>query len=230
MKNSSLGVIAMAVAVTSCSSSVAEADPLLAEAIDWYTGVAGHVDDNRARALLEEAAQDGDPISVMWIARVHSRGRMGFEQDEDRARTLAASVIAEIEAAADAGVTEAVFLMGTAFDEGLGKEADPVRAAAWHRRAAEMDHVLGQHNLGNNYAAGRGVAEDPAAAVEWWTRAAERGDAITQLRLGEAYEGGRGVEADLETALAWYRRAAEAGNSAAQEAVDRLTGESASSP
>ncbi|NNM33189.1 MAG: sel1 repeat family protein, partial [Gemmatimonadetes bacterium] len=125
------------------------ADVRLLQAIDWYTGVAGSVDDDRAKALLEEAAAKGDPLSTMWLARVYSRGRMGFEQDTAQARSLARGVIDEIEALARSGVLEAVFLMGTAYDEGLGRPMDPAQAALWHRRAAEGGHVLGSHNLGN---------------------------------------------------------------------------------
>lgn len=208
---------------SACSTPPPEIDPLLVEAIDWYTGVAGTVDDTRARELLEQAAADEDPISIMWIARVHSTGRMGYPEDKTRARDLASSVIDDVAAAAEAGVLEAVFLMGTAFDEGLGVDEDPARAFEWHKRAADAGYVLGQHNTGNGYARGRGVDQDPAAAVEWWTKAAERGDAITQLRLGEAYEAGRGVAADRDTALHWYGLAAAAGNAAARQAVERLT-------
>ena len=207
-----------------CSPAPAEPDPTLLEAIDWYTGVAGSVDDVHARELLEEAVARGGPLARMWLARVHSTGRMGFPRDEERARVIAAEVIAEVERAAEAGVPEAVFLMGTAYDEGLGRPVDPARAAAWHRRAAEMGHVLGAHNLGNQYAAGRGVEEDHALAAEWWLRAAERGDAITQLRLGEAYEAGRGVPLDPERAREWYGRAAAAGNTQAREALERIGG------
>ena len=200
----------------------------LLEAVDWYTGVAGRVDDDRARELLERAAglagDSANALAVMWLARVHSRGRMGFARDEEKARRLAGQVIDAVEASALAGVLEAVFLMGTAYDEGLGKPVDPAQAARWHRRAAERGHVLGAHNLGNAYSEGRGVPLDPAQAVAWWTQAADKGDAITQLRLGEASEAGRGTPRDLKAAVDWYRRAAEAGNAQAAEALERLGG------
>lgn len=219
----SLASLTLAAAAASCTQPVAEADPALLEAVDWYTGVAGSVDYTQARTLLEQAAQDGDPLSTMWMARVYSTGRMGFERDEARARELAASVIADVEAAANGGISEAMLLMGTAFDEGLGKERDPTQAFEWHLRAAEAGNVLGQHNAGNQYSEGRGVEEDPVAAVLWWTKSAERGDATTQLRLGEAYEAGRGVEVDLNEALRWYTLAAESGNAQATAAVERLS-------
>ena len=207
-----------------CSPAPADPGPALLEAVDWYTGVAGIVDDARDHELLEQAVEGEGPLALMWLARVHSTGRMGFARDQERARAIAAQVIDEVERAAEAGVLEAVFLMGTAYDEGLGKPVDPVQAAAWHRRAGERGHVLGAHNLGNAYAAGRGVEEDHALAAEWWLRAAERGDAITQLRLGEAHEAGRGVPLDLGQAREWYGRAAVAGNRQALEALERLEG------
>ncbi len=115
-------------------------------------------------------------------------------------------------------------LLLAAVDEGLGVEENPVESAAWHRRAAEMGHLLGQHNLGNQYAAGRGVPQDPAQTVRWWQPAGEAGDAVVQLRLGEAYEAGHGVPPDLETALRWYRDSAARGKEAARQAVARLGG------
>lgn len=216
------GTVALAVVGTTCAPPTLEPDPRLLEAIAWYTGLAGRVDDARAHALLDEAAADRGALSLMWLARVHSRGRMGFEEDQALARLLAESVIDEVARAADAGQLEAVFLMGTANDEGLGREEDPVLATEWHRRAAEGGHALGQHNLGNAYAQGRGVEADDSLAVFWWRKAAERGDAITQLRLGEAYEAGRGVPRNDSLAAMWFTRAAESGNQTA--ATARLRG------
>ena len=217
-------VAGLVLLASACSPAPADPDPTHLEAVDWYTGVAGTVDDARARELLEQAVARESPLALMWLARVHSTGRMGFARDEERAGAIAAQVIDEVERAAEVGVLEAVFLMGTAYDEGLGKPVDPEQAASWHRRAGERGHVLGAHNLGNAHAAGRGVEEDHVLAAEWWLRAAERGDAITQLRLGEAYEAGRGVSLDLERAREWYARAAAAGNRQAQEALERLAG------
>ncbi len=217
-----VAAVVLAGAVSACGGESARPSEELLEAVDWYTGVAGTVDDERARELLGVAVRDGNPLAVMWMARVYSRGRMGYERNEARARSLASGVVGEVQRAADAGVLEAVFLMGTAYDEGLGKSVDAYEAAKWHRRAAEEGHVLAAHNLGNAYAAGRGVPRDPQEAVKWWTLAAEAGDAIPQLRLGEAYEGGVGADRDVERAAEWYRRAAAAGNESAQAALRRL--------
>jgi TPR repeat protein len=199
-----------------------QTSPLLNEAINWYTGVAGLVDDLRAQELLLEAVERREPLARMWLARCHSRGRMGFETDAAQARTIAAEEIARVEQLAASGVPEAIFLMGTAYDEGLGQVEDPSEAVAWFRRAAAAGHVLAQHNLANAYAAGRGVARNDRLAVEWWLKAAAAGDAVPQLRLGEAYEHGRGVQRDLAAARRWYGEAARRGNQRARDALERL--------
>jgi hypothetical protein len=212
----------LAIATAATAQGQPAVDPRLEQAIAWYTGTAGRVDDDRAHGLLLEAVAGGSPIARMWLARCHSRGRMRIERDTAKANAIAVTVIGEIHRLADAGVSEAVFLIGTAYDEGLGVPADPVIAAAWFHRAADTGHVLAQHNLGNAYADGRGVAKIDAMAVYWWRKAARSGDAIAQVRLAQMYEQGRGVAMDLAEAVRWYRRSAERGNALAAEALKRL--------
>lgn len=213
-----LGLLAMSSALVAQPAT----DRRLTEAIGAYTGTAGRVDDARARALIESAATDGDVLARMWIARAYSRGRLGYPRDEMRARAIGEHLVSAVRRQADAGTIEAVFLMGTAYDEGLGVVEDPAEAMRWFQRAAASGHTLAEHNIGNAYAAGRGVAVDAAAAVGWWLKAAAKGDAVPQLRLGEAYEHGRGVARDLAAARRWYAAAAALGNGAATQALERL--------
>ncbi len=212
----------ISIALTACVSLSSEPDPNLLEAIRWYTGEAGEIDDKRARELLLHSVEKEHPVSVMWLARVYSTGRMGFSADKPRAVQLAASVIHEIENAANSGVIEAMFLMGTAYAEGLGKPVDPALAVSWYRLAAEQGNTLAQHNMGNVYSAGVGVKQSDTLAVYWWELAAAQGDAIPQFRLGEMYEQGRGVEQDIEAALRWYEDSAQRGFANAAAALRRI--------
>lgn len=197
----------------------------LEESIRWYTGEAGRVDDLKARHLLELSAADGNALSVMWLARVYSTGRMTFEANKDKATQLASSVIVEIEAMANAGNGEAMLLMGSAYAEGLAKQVDPVLAVMWYRDAAALNNTLALHNLGNVYASGAGVPQSDEFAVLWWLKAAEKGDAIPQFRLGAVYEQGHGVEINLDEAIRWYSESANRGNQAAMAALERLSAE-----
>ena len=213
-------------AVTTGSVATAQprVDARLVEAIGWYTGVAGRVDDPKARALIDAASADGDVLARMWVARAYSRGRLGYRRDEAKARAIALLLVDAVRRQAGLGSREAVFLMGTAYDEALGVAEDPAVAFAWFQKAAAAGHTLAEHNIGNAYAAGRGVERDPAAAVTWWTKAALKGDAVPQLRLGEAYEQGKGVTVDLAESKRWYAAAAARGNAAATAAFQRLGG------
>ena len=198
-------------------------DSRLLEAIDHYTGVIGTVNDARAKELLLEVSQNKDDVlAQMWIARVLSTGRMGFQQNLSKAKQIAEKILDEIGVLADSGNIEAIFLMGTAHDEGLGTEIDYKQALHWYKAAAEEGHILAIHNVGNMYRDGRGVKVDCAEAATWWLQAATAGDIIPALRLGEAYEAGLGVPRDIEKAKFWYSKAAEAGNDAADNALKRL--------
>lgn len=211
----------VAIVLAACASKAVIA-PELEEAIRWYTGEAGTVDDTRARILLERVAADGDVLAIMWLARVYSTGRMTFPQDKTRAAEIASTVITEVEQLAAEGIGEANFLMGTAYAEGLAVPIDPAQAAAWYRKAAVLNVTLAQHNLGNIYASGTGVSQSDTEAVYWWFLAAEKGDAIPQFRLAEMYELGRGVEQDLEQAINWYGESNRRGNRNAAAALERL--------
>lgn len=208
--------------LSACTNLDSELDPNLLDSIRWYTGEAGEVDDQRARQLLLQSVETGDAVSTMWLARVYSTGRMTFPEDRFRAIEIASSVIEKIESMAEAGVVEAMFLLGTAYAEGLGKEINAELAVNWYRRAGEMGNTLAQHNMGNAYAAGVGVQQSDSLAVQWWLLAAEQGDAIPQYRLGEMYEQGRGVAPDLNKAIRWYQRSAERGYTSATLALRRL--------
>jgi len=199
-------------------------DPLLVQSIGFYTGAGGLVDDAQAHDLLLRATEDGDALSMMWLARCHSRGRMNFEQDEAEARRIGTEVIDEVRRLAGRNVGEAAFLMGTAYAEGLGVDADQAAAFRWYFAAANLGNALAAHNLGNAYREGTGMPPDPPVAVYWYGRAAALGDALPMFWLGEMYENGEGVERDLAQARRWYGEAAQRGRADAAAALQRLGG------
>lgn len=197
-------------------------DPRLAEAVEWHTGVAGRIDEDRAHTLVSEVADDtGSPLALAWIERCRALGCMDFQDDGSGGRA-GSEILAEVNELAVAGGAEAAFLLGSSLQEGWGGTLDPSAGAEWYRRAAEAGHVLAARKLGEAYAAGTGVARSDSAAVSWWSRAAEAGDAVGQAELGRAYETGRGVERDPAKAKSWYQQSLERGNDGAREALQRV--------
>lgn len=215
------------IVIAGCASEppASGAEALLHEAIRWYTGETGRVDDAKAQRMLLDAAETNHPLATMWLARCFSRGRMLFDADSAQAQTLARGTVDVIRRLADEGSVEAAFLLGSAYAEGLGVTPDAVKAVEWYHKAGERGHVLAQHNLGNVYFAGEGVAQNDSAAAHWWRLAAEKGDAIAQYRLGFLYEEGRGVPRNDSLAAVWYRDAAGRGERRAAEALERMGGQ-----
>ena len=106
--------------------------------------------------------------------------------------------------------------MGTAYAEALGVTVNLKKAAEFYMQAAEMDHTLAMHNLGNIFGDGIGVEKDLFQASHWWRRAAENGDTIPMLRLAELYLSGEGVMRDVTRACYWIKQSSQRGNSDAE--------------
>lgn len=201
---------------------VGSVDPRVAEAVDWHTGVAGRIDEDRARTLLSTVADEtGSPLALAWIERCRAVGCLGLREG-GRGRLGDPEVLTEVRELALAGGAEAAFLLGSALQDGWGDTLDAAAGAGWYRRAAEAGHVVALRKLGDAYATGRGVARSDSTAVSWWTQAAEAGDALAQAELAHAYETGRGVTRDLGHARRWYEESVERGNDGAREALERM--------
>ena len=65
----------------------------------------------------------------MWLARLSSRGRAGYPRDPARAQAIAEQLVGAVQRQAAAGTVEAMFLIGSAYDEGLGVDEDPALIA-----------------------------------------------------------------------------------------------------
>ena len=212
----------MLLAATALLAAQPVADPRLVEAIGWYTGTRGLVDEAKARLLVETTAFEGNVLARMWLSRMYSRGRLGYPRDEGKARAIAEQLVDAVQRQAAAGTVEAVFLMGTAYDEGLGVAEDP----SWRSPGSARPPPPGTRWPSTTSATptppAGALTADPVLAVEWWLKAAAKGDAVPQLRLGEAYEAGRGVAKNLVEARRWYGEAATRGNADAAAALKRL--------
>ena len=181
----------------------------LQEAIRLYVPINGRGDYTRARRLFEQAAQSGHPLAVTWLARCHVDGRAGFPENKERAQRLAQGAIHDIRRLAGDGDREAVFLLASAYHEGLAVAKDETLAVSWYRKAADQGHAIAQDNLGMMYFIGKGVAQNYSEALRWFRKAAGQGSAIAQYRLGEMYGNGYGVAQDSSEAVRWFRKAAD---------------------
>ena len=106
----------------------------------------------------------------------------------------------ELQSKARAGDTKAVFALASEYSTGGWLSADPVKAATWMRKAAELGHAVGQILYGSMCASGNGVPKDEAAAAKWFQAAAEQGSSNAAFVLADMYESGVGVTRDVKQA------------------------------
>jgi TPR repeat protein len=207
----------------------------LSLAVGFYSGTGGRQDEAKARELFTQAYEAGGPLAIMWMARLRHKGRCGFPKEPKQALQLARGVIDEVIRLAKSGDREAMFLYGSAVEDGLALPvprnrmpsvvagllkasaledgpADPrnpfAGAAGWYQKAADLGNVSAMYNLAGKYQ----DAGNDARAVEWYRKAAQVGHADAMNRLAFRYEQGKGADRNPEEAMKWYHQAAEAGN------------------
>jgi TPR repeat protein len=113
---------------------------------------------------------------------------------------------------AEKGNGEAANFLGVMFESGQGDlPCDPIQAAAWYRRAADLGDPEGMLNLGRMYHAGTGVPRDEVQALRWYYKAAARGSGPSMTSIGVEYLLRSGVENEVAAAK-WFQRGADAGD------------------
>lgn len=96
-------------------------------------------------------------------------------------------------------------------------DGDDAKAFEWARKAAALNHPVGQYLVGEAYLEGSVVPQSKTGAIEWFELAARQGEPLAQARLGGLYAKKElGVVEHTERSLALTRGAAAAGVASAQ--------------
>jgi len=162
--------------------------------------------------------------AMVPVAKAYDKG-LGVDQDKTEA-------IKWYKKAADAGKTEAEWLLGVKYNLGDGVDIDMQKALQWYLKVANTSKLFGrivlpgvaesQRNLGYLYRDGEGVAKDAQEAFGWFMKAAENGESASQCEVAKAYNTGIGVLQDSQKAFNWYQKAAYQGNKLAQQKVGSI--------
>ena len=125
--------------------------------------------------------------------------------------------------AAKQGDAYAMFLIGDAYEQGIGVTADPTQAVQSLRKAATKGERRAKDRLCRDEILGPFLPRDPVDAVKWCRQADAEGSSAATNNLGGAYENGLGgLPRNLGEAKRLYRKAAQNGNAKAQANLDRL--------
>lgn len=114
--------------------------------------------------------------------------------------------LAELTVLAEKNDAVALLALGDRYYYGKGGAArDRAQAFKWYLKAAELDCVASQFNLGHMYRNGTGTKQDMLKSLEWFERAADLGDAESQFMAAEMHSGVAGVPKNNVRAYLWYK-------------------------
>lgn len=118
-------------------------------------------DVNVAKALLEEAMDQGDERAMYALATWYHFGKDGVVAiDHKKAARL-------VKVAAQRGLPEAQFDYAVSLETGLGVKQNEAQALTHYLRAALNGHVSACESVGRMYYHGIGVAKDRRVADVW---------------------------------------------------------------
>ena len=150
---------------------------------------------------------------------------------------------------ANQGDANALFLLGSLFEDGSGVVQNNKMAVYWFKESAlqgneealsslqnfaENGDDLSQFALGSIYAKGKVDGKDIKEAVHWVQKSAEQRNlealqwlkssniADAQIALGDMFAVGQGVDKNNKKAIYWYKKAANQGDVNAQLRLGRL--------
>ena len=141
------------------------------------TGSGVAKDEAQARALLERAAQAGNPRGVTNLAALSKS--VGGLSDPVKARALLAR-------AAETNSAEAQYQLGLMIAEGTGGPKDDAAARALFEKAAAQDHPGALERMGAFAQSGRGGPQDSSAAKAFYERAVALGNEDAKEALERA--------------------------------------------
>lgn len=193
-------------------------------------GLGVPVDEERARALYEEAAKAGDAAAQNNLGYRLQHGLCGFELNE-------ADAVGWYEKAAELDDASAIKNLGLCYLKGKGVKEDQQRARQLMERARALGNESAEkllNNLalweqqpqlspielklesdvddlfhqGSLYLHGqKGFLKDPAMAAKLFKEAAEKGHTYAAFELAQLLISGRGVDRNLEEARKWLSEA-----------------------
>jgi TPR repeat protein len=156
----------------------------------------------------ERSASQQYPPGELILGQLYQAGQ-GTLRDQSKGLEL-------IQKAADSGLTEACYLTGLAYLNGMGVAPDPTLADHYLQQAALQEHLPSHLALAALHEQAR-----PETARHWLSLAARKGSPEAQLALAHSYATAADGAADHKEAYVWYSLALLNGNDQAKAGIAR---------
>lgn len=156
----------------------------------------------------ERSASQQHPPGQMILGQLYQAGQ-GTRQDQAKGLEL-------LQKAADSGLSEASYLTGLAYQNGVGIAPDPALADFYLQQAASKEHLPSHLALASLH-----EPRCSKTARLWLSLAARKGSPDAQLALADSYATPSDGAADHKEAYVWYSLALLNGNDQAKAGVER---------
>lgn len=188
----------------------------LQQGLRYLLGHGVRKNEKKARGLLVQAAEAGDPTALSLASQMLAHGQGGpFDR---------ATAFRYVQRAADLGNLDAIYSLGYYYmNGGMGNVGysdevleqvtllrDEAKGLELLKTAAGQGHGLAAFRIGDYYEhLGADNQRMNSHAVAWYKRAIALGESNGLIRLGDFHILGRGVRKDRAKARSLYKRAAE---------------------
>ena len=137
--------------------------------LKWTTGLAASLSLVALGTAAPALAQD-DKTELVDALQDSYKAAVEAYQDEDYESSLS-----KFKPVAEAGSSNAQYMMGRHYYFGTGVEQDYAKAAQWYEKAAAQGHMDSQFNLGVIYRDGLGTDQAYDEAYSYFKAAGEQG-------------------------------------------------------
>ncbi len=110
----------------------------------------------------------------------------------------------ELEPLAKQGNRDAMYLLGSMYQMGMGVPPSNQDAIAWYRKSADAGKPDAIFMMGVMHEGGAGVPRNVNEAFNWYKKSADRGFYPGILKVADMYGKGRGVKKDLAQSYFWF--------------------------
>lgn len=124
-----------------------------------------------------------------------------------------------IRSAAETGLAEAQFTLGTMYTHGNGIQQSKAMAREWYHKAAAQDHAEALYSLGLHYDQGLEIEPDIVLALDYYSRASALGHHMAAYNAGHIHFMGEGVPVDMAKGIEYFRVAERGTLSSANLAI-----------
>lgn len=132
------------------------------------SGNGTEVDQEKGLKLLEDAANNSDPTSGFYLARLYEGGEYDVPLCPEKAARW-------FRHAAELGHIESMAEYALHLELGVGVEQNDSEALNWYVKAAEFGHIEANFSIGECYEEAKGVPHDLNEACLWYFKSAEKG-------------------------------------------------------